>query len=337
MAKDKTRLLPSLSIRHNHQRFDLDIVYDGPEADPVDDKSEIPILYEPSKNFEGLQAISLKQENVDSEDHVNSDSDSDSNNIHITIEQLRNVQERLNRKDKKNRNPPVKESYFEVRVKNEGNYIIKKLGSDSSWSMKEEYPAPQEEESQEAIRQEEFNSGHSYAEFTASGSVFLVIPSDDSDNCDIPIKQLKKETNNSNKNVKKSGARATKETVKWNPSQPNVDYKRKYGVEAKPIDEDQFETVFTITSLSTEEQLACMAQRQASCNYKNSVFKCTDCYQGFNEKQAYQSHILQHTIVSNPLHTDFLQNWPYVPFLYTRSKIFFENYASSVSIQFNFS
>lgn len=65
------------------------------------------------------------------------------------------------------------------------------------------------------------------------------------------------------------------------------------------MNDDLNETLFTITDLSFEEQIAEIVKRQESSNYKNSVFKCTDCFKGFLDEDAYNSHIVRHTNVSS--------------------------------------
>ncbi|XP_035457093.2 zinc finger protein 879-like [Spodoptera frugiperda] len=72
--------------------------------------------------------------------------------------------------------------------------------------------------------------------------------------------------------------------------EPKIDRRR------KPfLNDDLNETLFTITDLSFEEQIAEIVKRQESSNYKNSVFKCTDCFKGFLDEDAYNSHIVRHT------------------------------------------
>ncbi|KAH9635454.1 hypothetical protein HF086_003208 [Spodoptera exigua] len=64
--------------------------------------------------------------------------------------------------------------------------------------------------------------------------------------------------------------------------EPKIDRRR------KPfLNDDLNETLFTITDLSFEEQIAEIAKRRESSNYKNSVFKCTDCFKGFLDEDAF--------------------------------------------------
>ncbi|XP_013162618.1 PREDICTED: zinc finger protein 737-like [Papilio xuthus] len=88
--------------------------------------------------------------------------------------------------------------------------------------------------------------------------------------------------------------RRTKKKVmkkkKIKPNEPKIDRRR------KPfLNDDLNETLFTITDLSFDEQIAEIEKRRDSSNYKNSVFKCTACYKGFLDEDAYNSHMTRHT------------------------------------------
>ncbi|KOB74361.1 Uncharacterized protein OBRU01_09248 [Operophtera brumata] len=72
--------------------------------------------------------------------------------------------------------------------------------------------------------------------------------------------------------------------------EPKIDRRR------KPfLNQDLNETLFTITDLTVEEQLAEVLKRQETDNYKHSVFKCTECFKGFLDQDAYTSHMVRHT------------------------------------------
>ncbi|XP_072946680.1 uncharacterized protein [Epargyreus clarus] len=72
--------------------------------------------------------------------------------------------------------------------------------------------------------------------------------------------------------------------------QPKVDRRR------KPfLNDDLNETLFTISDLTVEEQIAAIEKRQESSNYRNSMFKCTVCYKGFLDQDAFNSHMTRHT------------------------------------------
>ncbi|KPJ07589.1 Zinc finger and BTB domain-containing protein 24 [Papilio machaon] len=73
-------------------------------------------------------------------------------------------------------------------------------------------------------------------------------------------------------------------------NEPKIDRRR------KPfLNDDLNETLFTITDLSFDEQKAEIEKRRDSSNYKNSVFKCTACFKGFLDEDAYNSHMTRHT------------------------------------------
>ncbi|XP_063836047.1 zinc finger protein 2-like [Ostrinia nubilalis] len=72
--------------------------------------------------------------------------------------------------------------------------------------------------------------------------------------------------------------------------EPKIDRRR------KPfLSDDLNETLFTIIDLTYEEQVAEIEKRQESSNFKNAVFKCMECYKGFLDEDAYNSHMLRHT------------------------------------------
>ncbi|XP_059051621.1 zinc finger protein 737-like [Achroia grisella] len=92
------------------------------------------------------------------------------------------------------------------------------------------------------------------------------------------------------KKKKKKVVKSVRKKQVKDPTQPKIDRRR------KPFLNDDFnETLFTITNLSFEEQVAEILKRQDSANYKNSVFKCIECYKGFLDKEAYNSHMSRHT------------------------------------------
>lgn len=61
-----------------------------------------------------------------------------------------------------------------------------------------------------------------------------------------------------------------------------------------PIDE----TMFSITPLSLEEQIASVQKRQESTSYMNAPFKCTVCFTGFNHRGTLETHSFRHSDVS---------------------------------------
>ncbi|XP_053622869.1 zinc finger protein 607-like [Plodia interpunctella] len=103
----------------------------------------------------------------------------------------------------------------------------------------------------------------------------------------LPLKKRKKEKKEKVKKQKK----VIKKVKKVKDEQPKIDRRR------KPfLNDDLNETLFTITDLTFEEQVAEILKRQDSANYKNSSFKCTECFKGFLDEDAYNSHMTRHSI-----------------------------------------
>ncbi|CAB3246540.1 unnamed protein product [Arctia plantaginis] len=55
------------------------------------------------------------------------------------------------------------------------------------------------------------------------------------------------------------------------------------------------ETLFTITSLSYDQQIEEVLKRQDSTSYTNAPYKCTICYRGFQIKDRYTAHAIRHS------------------------------------------
>ncbi|CAG5001426.1 unnamed protein product [Parnassius apollo] len=92
------------------------------------------------------------------------------------------------------------------------------------------------------------------------------------------------------KKTKKETVKKVRKKKAKDPAEPKIDRRR------KPfLNDDLNETLFTITDLSHEEQVAEILKRQDSSNYKNSVFKCTACFKGFLDEDAYNCHMTRHT------------------------------------------
>ncbi|XP_041980761.1 zinc finger protein 383-like [Aricia agestis] len=60
-------------------------------------------------------------------------------------------------------------------------------------------------------------------------------------------------------------------------------------------DDMDLETFCTITKLTLEEQIAEVAKRQNSSNYKNALFQCELCYKGFIDDEAWKHHLNKHS------------------------------------------
>ncbi|KAJ2941890.1 hypothetical protein O0L34_g10706 [Tuta absoluta] len=58
------------------------------------------------------------------------------------------------------------------------------------------------------------------------------------------------------------------------------------------------ESLFTITALTYEEQIAEIEKRQESTNYRTAPYKCTICYRGFLNRDRYDAHLVRHTEAS---------------------------------------
>ncbi|CAG9577622.1 unnamed protein product [Danaus chrysippus] len=73
-------------------------------------------------------------------------------------------------------------------------------------------------------------------------------------------------------------------------TEPKIDRRR------KPfLNDDLNESLFTITDLTFEEQVADIQKRQESSNFKNSMYKCMECFKGFLDEGAYNGHMTRHT------------------------------------------
>lgn len=107
--------------------------------------------------------------------------------------------------------------------------------------------------------------------------------SDDS----LPLEKCKIKKVKKKKEIKKTIKKVKK--VKQ-ATEPKIDRRR------KPfLNDDLNETLFSITDLSFDEQIAEIVKRQESSNYKNAVFKCTACFKGFLDEDAYNGHVTRHT------------------------------------------
>ncbi|XP_041983754.1 zinc finger protein 41-like isoform X2 [Aricia agestis] len=89
---------------------------------------------------------------------------------------------------------------------------------------------------------------------------------------------------------KKEKKQAKRVEKKAEPAEPKIDRRRR-----PLLNSDLSETLFTITDLTYEEQVAEIEKRQESSNYRNAVFKCTECYKGFLDEDAYSAHMMRHT------------------------------------------
>ncbi|XP_023939979.2 zinc finger protein 37 [Bicyclus anynana] len=64
------------------------------------------------------------------------------------------------------------------------------------------------------------------------------------------------------------------------------------------------EKLFKKTALTYEEQLADVQQRKETANYLNAAYKCSKCYKGFIDVDAYNGHMIKHTNKYGPFECD---------------------------------
>ena len=151
-----------------------------------------------------------------------------------------------------------------------------------------EYTEPEQITKYEEIQVDEIKSEKN----DETDAIFTELHENDNDNDfsmkdystddSLPLKQTKKKS----KKVKK--VKKIKKNV-----EPKIDRRR------KPfLNEDLNETLFTVTDLSFDEQVAEIEKRRETSNFKNSVFKCTECFKGFLDEDAYNGHMTRHTDVS---------------------------------------
>ncbi|CAG9577621.1 unnamed protein product [Danaus chrysippus] len=57
------------------------------------------------------------------------------------------------------------------------------------------------------------------------------------------------------------------------------------------------ESLFTITTLTYDEQIAEIEKRQESASYRHSPYKCVTCYRGFLIRDRYEAHVVRHSEV----------------------------------------
>ncbi|CAH0602435.1 unnamed protein product [Chrysodeixis includens] len=57
-------------------------------------------------------------------------------------------------------------------------------------------------------------------------------------------------------------------------------------------------SLFTITTLTYEQQIAEISKRQESASYTGAPYKCTACYRGFQIKDRFTAHVVRHSEAS---------------------------------------
>ncbi|CAH0730888.1 unnamed protein product, partial [Brenthis ino] len=79
-----------------------------------------------------------------------------------------------------------------------------------------------------------------------------------------------------------------------NPTTTMDKYKRS-DVKRRKLTDGLDESLFTITTLTYEEQIAEVERRQDTSSYKNAPYKCTLCYRGFLIRDRYDAHVVRHS------------------------------------------
>ncbi|XP_039757615.1 zinc finger protein 479-like isoform X2 [Pararge aegeria] len=112
-----------------------------------------------------------------------------------------------------------------------------------------------------------------------------------------------------NKTKAKSGKERSKAKVKLKNGIVKLKNGRKRaaktkveGCKIKPETDEK--KLFKKTVLSYEEQLADVQQRKETANYLNARYKCTKCYKGFLDVDAYNGHMIKHTNKYGPFECD---------------------------------
>ncbi|XP_045456163.1 PR domain zinc finger protein 15-like [Melitaea cinxia] len=79
-----------------------------------------------------------------------------------------------------------------------------------------------------------------------------------------------------------------------NPS-TTMDKYKKSDVKRRKTTDGLDESLFTITTLTYEEQIAEVERRQEASAYKHAPYKCTTCYRGFQIRDRYDAHVVRHS------------------------------------------
>ncbi|XP_039762569.1 zinc finger protein 879-like isoform X2 [Pararge aegeria] len=93
--------------------------------------------------------------------------------------------------------------------------------------------------------------------------------------------KVSKEVDAKNVTIKKDGKKRVKSEIRGRPGR-------------KPGFKEELK-LFKVTELTHEEQLAEIQKRKDTSNFKNSPYKCTICYKGFCDINAYNRHMDKHT------------------------------------------
>ncbi|CAB3252639.1 unnamed protein product [Arctia plantaginis] len=182
-------------------------------------------------------------------------------------------------------NSPVLQEEGEEKDPTPPENVDVEIKQENDIFMTEEDVGKQENETGEEI---EKNNGNDSADDFDRDFVIATDQNYSSDDS-LPLQKCKAKKLKKKKEVKVKKPMKRVKKVK-EPAEPKIDRRR------KPfLNDDLNETLFTITDLSFDEQIAEIVKRQESSNYKNAVFKCTACFKGFLDEDAYNSHVIRHT------------------------------------------
>ncbi|XP_047040078.1 zinc finger protein 62 homolog [Helicoverpa zea] len=134
-----------------------------------------------------------------------------------------------------------------------------------------------------------------FSDNDASDKEFVIVSDKDYSSDDsLPLEKCKTKRTRKRKIKDEKPVKTVKKVKKVkevnDSNEPKVDRRR------KPfLNDDLNETLFTIRDLTIEEQIAEILKRRDSANYKNAIYKCTACFKGFLDEDAYNSHMTRHT------------------------------------------
>ncbi|XP_049884082.1 zinc finger protein 354A-like isoform X2 [Pectinophora gossypiella] len=179
----------------------------------------------------------------------------------------------------------VKDESNEVFINEEEDFADDQMKDDKFEEEKVSEDVPEETIAEETEQMDNDNDlDHNYAATYKDSAD----SSDDSE--PLETKRMKKKVKPKPKFQEDTVKKVRKRQASKEPAEPKIDRRR------KPfLNDDLNETLFTITDLTFEEQVAEILKRQESANYKNAIYKCTECFKGFLDEDAYNGHMSRHT------------------------------------------
>ncbi|XP_048002777.1 zinc finger protein 724-like [Leguminivora glycinivorella] len=117
---------------------------------------------------------------------------------------------------------------------------------------------------------------------------------EDSDDKVLSEVHVKKKRKVKKVKVKKKEKIVRKKDEEDNPMTTMDKYKNS-DVKRRKTTDGLDESLFTITTLSYDEQIAEIQKRQESTNYKSAPYKCGVCYRGFLVRDRYDAHVVRHS------------------------------------------